>query len=70
MKPVMRTCVTCGQTDKQEKFPRSNKQFKIQYYRKQCKPCYNKYQLERKAIRAGQKVEQKPATRSWPYSEE
>jgi hypothetical protein len=69
-KEVIRTCVSCGYTDTEWKFPLQNIQFGRAYYRKECKPCYNKYQLERKAIRAGQEVEQKLATRSWPYPPE
>jgi hypothetical protein len=66
---TQRTCVTCGYTDSELHFPIVNKQFGRTYYRKECKPCYNKYQLKRKALRAGQQVETKPAARVWPYTE-
>lgn len=68
-KEVTRTCVTCGYTDAEWKFPMQNIQFGRAYYRKQCKPCYNVYQLKRKAVRSGVLVETKPS-RTWPYAEE
>lgn len=71
---TLRTCVRCGYTAETWKFPRMNIQFGKAYYRKFCKPCYNKRQLEWKATRnaaaAGEPSPTKPAARPWPYPPE
>ena len=67
--PQIISCKKCGYTDTDVNFPLLNIQFGKAYYRKLCKPCYNKQQLAWKAARNGTSPT-KPTTRPWPYPEE
>lgn len=73
-KVKIKSCKTCGYTDSEVNFPFQSIQFGRAYYRTQCRICWNKYQIERRAVRDGKEsdvvIPIKPATRTWPYPPE
>lgn len=70
----IKSCKTCGYTDSEVNFPFQNIQFGRAYYRSQCRICWNKDQVLRRAKHSGKQsnvvMPTKPATRQWPYPEE